>query len=140
VRCADQHSAGADLATKVQRKHHEPMMNALMHLMGGSEEPRVQSHAASAIVNFCEGLGDDDGGNIVGRYLRPLTDRLLVLLQGGNQLAVEAALTATSSIADGVGVRCEAHTLVSWLVCAVAVALCTSSLSPTSVVAVALRT
>ena len=95
----------ADLATKVQRKHHESMMNALMHLMGAVEEPRVQSHAASAIVNFCEGLGEDDGGNIVGRYLQPLSERLLVLLQGGNQLAVEAALTATSSIADGVGVR-----------------------------------
>ena len=80
-------------------------MGALMHLMGSSEEPRVQSHAASAIVNFCEGLGDDDSGNIVGLYLQPLTDRLLVLLQSGNQLAVEAALTATSSIADGVGVR-----------------------------------
>lgn len=95
----------ADLATKVQRKHHDAMMSALMHLMSSSEEPRVQSHAASAIVNFCEGLGDDDSGNIVGLYLQPLTERLLVLLQSGNQLAVEAALTATSSIADGVGVR-----------------------------------
>jgi importin-5 len=95
----------ADLATKVQRKHHHDMMSALMHLMSSSEEPRVQSHAASAIVNFCEGLGDDDSGNIVGLYLQPLTERLLVLLQSGNQLAVEAALTATSSIADGVGVR-----------------------------------
>lgn len=94
----------ADLSTKVQRKHHEAMMGALMHLMSSSEEPRVQSHAASAIVNFCEGLGDDDSGNIVGLYLQPLTERLLVLLQSGNQLAVEAALTATSSIADGVGV------------------------------------
>eukprot|EP00892_Ulva_mutabilis_P010754 jgi/Ulvmu1/8050/UM004_0287.1 len=92
-----------DLATKVQRKHHEAMVKALMHLMRPEHEPRVQAHAASAVVNFCEGLDDSSGGNIVGRYIKPLSEHLVVLLQSPNQLVVEGALTATSSIADSAG-------------------------------------
>jgi hypothetical protein len=95
----------SDLSTKVQRKHHADMMRALLTLMGADQEPRVQSHAAAAIVNFCEGASDAEGPNIVGRYLEPLTDQLLVLLRSNNQLVVEGALTATSSIADCSGVR-----------------------------------
>lgn len=88
----------------MQRKHHEAMVKALMHLMRPEQEPRVQAHAASAVVNFCEGLDENSGGNIVGRYIKPLSEHLVVLLQSPSQLVVEGALTATSSIADSAGV------------------------------------
>lgn len=65
----------------------------------------MQAHAASAVVNFCEGLDETTGSNIVGRYIKPLSEHLVVLLQTSNQLVVEGALTATSSIADSAGVR-----------------------------------
>lgn len=76
-------------------------MQALIHLMGPQEEPRVQAHAASAVVNFCEHLD----GNIVGLYLKALTDRFLVLLNSPNQLVVEGGLTAMSAVTDSAEVR-----------------------------------
>lgn len=108
---------GADLATKVQRKHHENMVGALMHLMRTEQEPRVQAHAASAVVNFCEGLDENSGSNIVGRYIKPLSEHLVVLLQSSNQLVVEGALTATSSIADSAGVSAPLRVTLSATAC-----------------------
>jgi hypothetical protein len=76
-------------------------MKALIHLMGPDEEPRVQAHAASAVVNFCEHLD----GNIMGLYLKSLNDRFLALLSSPNQLVVEGGLTAMSSVTDSAQVR-----------------------------------
>lgn len=118
----------ADLATKVQRKHHEDMVNALMHLMRPEQEPRVQAHAASAVVNFCEGLDENSGSNIVGRYIKPLSGHLVVLLQSSNQLVVEGALTATSSIADSAGVlplSVSFQAATALLLCVRAIRVCT---------------
>lgn len=91
----------ADLAPKVQKKHHGEILKALLLLMGPQEEPRVQAHAASAIVNF----SDELDGNIVGLYTKQLCDKLLVLLGGGHRLVQEGALTALSSVADSCQVR-----------------------------------
>ena len=76
-------------------------MKALIQLMGPEEEPRVQAHAASAVVNFCEHLD----GNIMGLYLDTLTQRFQALLSSPNQLVVEGGLTALSSVTDSAGVR-----------------------------------
>jgi hypothetical protein len=76
-------------------------MKALVHLMRQEEEPRVQAHAASAVVNFCEHLD----GNIMGLYLDRLTQRFQGLLGSSNQLVVEGGLTALSSVTDSSGVR-----------------------------------
>ena len=58
--------------------------------MDDSANPRVQSHAAAATVNFSETC---DAG-VMAPYLPPLVGKLLALLQSGKRSVQESALTA----------------------------------------------
>src|SRR5690606_22891321 len=57
---------------------------------------RVQSHAASAVINFCENATLE----ILDPYLNTLMAKLAGLLQGGNKMVLEQAITAIAALAD----------------------------------------
>ena len=71
-------------------------LNAIVQLMGDQHNPRLQSMAAAAIINWCD--------HCTLRDLKPFADllcqRLLQLLQCGNALVEESCVTAVSSISD----------------------------------------
>ena len=64
--------------------------------MDDAGNPRVQSHAAAALINFCENCDAD----ILDPYLDGLLAKLAVLLQGGKIIVQEQAITAIAAIAD----------------------------------------
>jgi hypothetical protein len=64
--------------------------------MDDFQNPRVQAHAASAVLNFSENCTPD----ILTPYLDGIVSKLLVLLQNGKQMVQEGALTALASVAD----------------------------------------
>ncbi len=62
-----------------------------------NDEPRVQAHAAAAIVNFSENCDEE----ILTGYLDNLITQLLGLLQNGQKLVkVSSELTANYGIAN----------------------------------------
>ncbi|XP_062212132.1 uncharacterized protein LOC133913097 [Phragmites australis] len=85
-----------DLGPELQNQLHHVVLPALASAMDDSQNPRVQAHAASAILNFSENCRPD----ILTPYLDGIVGKLLLLLQTGNQMVQEAALTALASAAD----------------------------------------
>ena len=61
-----------------------------------SSEPRVQSHAAAALVNFCEEAEKE----ILEPYLDNLLNHLLSLLQSPKRFVQEQALSTIATVAD----------------------------------------
>jgi hypothetical protein len=59
-------------------------------------EPRVQAHAAAALVNFCEEVDKA----VLDPYLDPLFERLLVLLNISKTYVQEQAITTIATVAD----------------------------------------
>ena len=102
VRWATCNSIGqmaTDFAPSFQKKFHEPVIQSLIMTMNDTNNPRVQSYAAAAIINFAE----DCKGKILIPYLQPLLGNLLQLLKSSSALPVEQAITATGAVADCVG-------------------------------------
>ncbi|KAM3294674.1 hypothetical protein ACQJBY_037513 [Aegilops geniculata] len=85
-----------DLGPELQNKLHHVVLPALASAMDDSENPRVQAHAASAILNFSENCRPE----ILTPYLDVIVGKLLLLLQSGSQMVQEGALTALASAAD----------------------------------------
>ncbi|XP_066371254.1 uncharacterized protein [Miscanthus floridulus] len=85
-----------DLGPELQNQLHHVVLPALASAMDDVQNPRVQAHAASAILNFSENCRPD----ILTPYLDVIVGKLLLLLQTGNQMVQEAALTALASAAD----------------------------------------
>ncbi|KAG2546633.1 hypothetical protein PVAP13_9KG037200 [Panicum virgatum] len=85
-----------DLGPELQNQLHHVVLPALASAMDDVQNPRVQAHAASAILNFSENCRPD----ILTPYLDGIVGKLLLLLQTGNQMVQEAALTALASAAD----------------------------------------
>ncbi|KAL6637674.1 hypothetical protein ACP70R_025246 [Stipagrostis hirtigluma subsp. patula] len=85
-----------DLGPELQNKLHHVVLPALAAAMDDFQNPRVQAHAASAILNFSENCRPD----ILTPYLDGIVGKLLQLLQTGNQMVQEGALTALASAAD----------------------------------------
>ncbi|KAL5101545.1 hypothetical protein RYX36_005872, partial [Vicia faba] len=99
VRWADINAIGqlsTDLGPNLQINYHHLVLPALAGAMDDFQNPRVQAHAASAVLNFTENCNPD----ILIPYLDGILSKLLVLLQGGNQMVQEGALTALASVAD----------------------------------------
>ncbi|RZC58884.1 hypothetical protein C5167_006187 [Papaver somniferum] len=82
-----------DLGPDLQVQYHHRVLPALASAM---ENPRVQAHAASAILNFSENCAPD----ILTPYLDGIGSNLLILLQNGKQMVQEGALTALPSVTD----------------------------------------
>ncbi|KAM0052856.1 putative armadillo-like helical, TOG domain, importin beta family [Helianthus debilis subsp. tardiflorus] len=85
-----------DLGPNLQVQYHQRVLPALASAMDDFQNPRVQAHAASAVLNFSENCTPD----ILTPYLDGIVSKLLVLLQNGKQMVQEGALTALASVAD----------------------------------------
>lgn len=85
-----------DLGPDLQVQYHQRVLPALAGAMDDYQNPRVQAHAASAVLNFSENCTPD----ILLPYLDGIVSKLLVLLQNGKQMVQEGALTALASVAD----------------------------------------
>ncbi|KAL4591289.1 hypothetical protein LXL04_004247 [Taraxacum kok-saghyz] len=85
-----------DLGPDLQVQYHQRVLPALANAMDDFNNPRVQAHAASAVLNFSENCTPD----ILTPYLDGIVSKLLVLLQNGKQMVQEGALTALASVAD----------------------------------------
>lgn len=86
----------SDLGPDLQTNQHAKVMPVMIGAMEDFQNPRVQAHAAAAIVNFSENCSSD----IMPQYLDGIISKLLILLQGGKKMAQEGALTAMASVAD----------------------------------------
>ncbi|XP_010528743.1 PREDICTED: importin-5-like [Tarenaya hassleriana] len=85
-----------DLGPVLQNQYHQSVLPALAGAMDDFQSPRVQAHAASAVLNFSENCTPE----ILTPYLDGIVSKLLVLLQNGKQMVQEGALTALASVAD----------------------------------------
>jgi importin-5 len=86
-----------DFGPDFQKQFHADMVPNLCALMGNDVQyPRVQSHAAAAMINFCEGADAD----LVGIYLQELLTKMMGLLQSQSAMCQEQAVTAIAAIAD----------------------------------------
>lgn len=85
-----------DFADDMQKKHSARVVPALISRMTNDSVPRVQVHAAAAMVNFAENATKD----ILEPYLDSLLTNLLILLQSPKRYVTEQVLTTIAIVAD----------------------------------------
>nr|GEU75259.1 importin-5-like [Tanacetum cinerariifolium] len=85
-----------DLGPDLQTQYHHLVLPALASAMDDYQNPRVQAHAASAVLNFSENCTPE----LLNPYLDGIVGKLLALLQNPKQMVQEGALTALASVAD----------------------------------------
>ncbi|XP_071735518.1 uncharacterized protein [Rutidosis leptorrhynchoides] len=85
-----------DLGPDLQNQYHNLVLPALASAMDDFHNPRVQAHAASAVLNFSENCTPE----LLQPYLDGIVGKLLLLLQNAKQMVQEGALTALASVAD----------------------------------------
>lgn len=86
-----------DFATVIQRSSGNRILPALISMLSTRNVPRVQTHAAAALVNFCEEATKD----IVEPYLDDLLNNLLSLLKSSPKRYVqEQVITTIAVVAD----------------------------------------
>lgn len=79
-----------DLGPDIQNDEHAVILPALTQVMKDFNEPRVQAHAAAAIVNFSENCDED----LLTGYMDDLITQLLSLLQHGQKLVKVSRLVS----------------------------------------------
>jgi hypothetical protein len=84
-----------DFAGTMQEKYHATVVPAIIPVLD-SPEPRVQAHAAAALVNFCEEAEKE----VLEPYLDDLLTHLFQLLQSPKRYVQEQALSTIATIAD----------------------------------------
>ncbi|KAJ7906329.1 armadillo-type protein [Mycena leptocephala] len=90
-----------DLEEIIQERYHQQLFAVLIPTLE-DREPRVHSHAAAALINFCEGVER----NVLLPYLEPIVERLLKLLDPTGDPAhvrryvQEQAITTLAMVAD----------------------------------------
>mmetsp|Transcript_18477 Transcript_18477/g.71333 ORF Transcript_18477/g.71333 Transcript_18477/m.71333 type:complete len:1096 (+) Transcript_18477:130-3417(+) len=85
-----------DFGVLFQGRYHKAVVTALISLMDDTANPRVQSHAAAAVVNFCDHCKPE----LLDEYLEPLLSKLYGLLGQQRVIVLEQAITAVASVAD----------------------------------------
>ncbi|KAF9541179.1 ARM repeat-containing protein [Agrocybe pediades] len=94
----------------IQRQFHQQLFAVLIPALE-DPEPRVHAHAASALINFCEGVERV----ALLPYLDPIVERLLKLLNPPPELATarryvqEQAITTLAMVADASEVTFAKH-------------------------------
>ncbi|KAJ6164943.1 hypothetical protein N7470_003615 [Penicillium chermesinum] len=86
---------GTDFAGTMQEQYHEKVLSNIIPVLE-VPEPRVQSHAAAALVNFCE----EAERSILEPYLDQLVHFLVQLLPTDKRYLQEQALSTIATIAD----------------------------------------
>ncbi|KAF2723421.1 ARM repeat-containing protein [Polychaeton citri CBS 116435] len=84
-----------DFKGTMQEKYHHVVLPTLIPVLG-APEPRVQSHAAAALVNFCE----EAERKTLEPYLDSLLEHLMQLLQNQKRFVQEQALSTIATVAD----------------------------------------
>ncbi|XP_047523500.1 importin-5 [Pieris napi] len=95
-----------DFAPVFEKKFHDKVVPGLLMVLDDNANPRVQAHAAAALVNFSE----DCPKPILTQYLGPLMDKLEAILtakfkelvEKGTKLVLEQIVTTIASVADTV--------------------------------------
>ncbi|KPI93520.1 Importin-5 [Papilio xuthus] len=95
-----------DFAPNFEKKFHSKVVPGLLLVLDDSENPRVEAHAAAALVNFSE----DCPKPILTQYLGPLMGKLEIILttkfkelvERGTKLVLEQIVTTIASVADTV--------------------------------------
>ncbi|XP_053561454.1 importin-5 [Bombina bombina] len=93
-----------DFAPGFQKKFHEKVIASLLQTMEDQANPRVQAHAAAALINFTE----DCPKSLLVPYLDNLVNhlhsimvvKLQELIQKGTKLVLEQVVTSIASVAD----------------------------------------
>ncbi|GMM33500.1 Pse1 protein [Saccharomycopsis crataegensis] len=85
-----------DFADLIQKNSGDRILPALISKLTNESVPRVQTHAAAALVNFSENASKD----ILEPYLDDLLTNLLTLLQGPHRYVQEQVLTTIAIVAD----------------------------------------
>ncbi|KAJ1735150.1 importin subunit beta-3 [Coemansia sp. Benny D160-2] len=85
-----------DFAPQLQEKHHQLVLSNLIPAMDEAATPRVQAHAAAAMVNFAE----EATKLVLDPYLDTLFERLLAMLSSPKRYVQEQAITTIATIAD----------------------------------------
>ncbi|CAH3175486.1 unnamed protein product [Porites lobata] len=92
-----------DFAPGFQKKFHTRVVPGLLLVLDDTANPRVQAHAAAALVNFC----DDCPKNILSSYLDNIVTKLEVVLSSklrelerGGKLVLEQVVTTIATVAD----------------------------------------
>ncbi|KAG7696759.1 hypothetical protein KL951_003215 [Ogataea haglerorum] len=86
-----------DFADVIQRTSGDRILPALISMLTTKNVPRVQAHAAAALVNFCE----DATKEVLEPYLDDLLTNLLTLLQSAPKRYVqEQVITTIAIVAD----------------------------------------
>ena len=84
-----------DLAPRIQREEHAEVLAGLNAAMDDFDNPRIQAHAAAAVINFA----DNCDKHVLLPYLDGLLSKLAGLLIGGRRRVQEQALTAIAAVA-----------------------------------------
>ncbi|CAN4087497.1 unnamed protein product [Withania somnifera] len=84
------------LGPDFQEQYHSQVLPVLAAAMDDFQSPRIQAHAASAIVNFCENCTAE----IFLPYLGSIVSKLLVLVQNVKQMVQQEALVALAYVAN----------------------------------------
>ncbi|KAM9820263.1 importin-5 [Neosynchiropus ocellatus] len=90
-----------DFAPTFQKKFHDKVIPALLQTMEDQSNPRVQAHAAAALINFTE----DCPKALLVPYLDNLVQHLHVIMvaklqEKGTKLVLEQVVTSIASVAD----------------------------------------
>jgi len=86
----------SDFGGDFQNKYHADTVQSLLVLMADKSNPRVQSHSAAALINFCEQCEPE----ILIPYLNAIFTNLVQLLQEGKVIVQEQSVTAIAAVAD----------------------------------------
>ena len=93
-----------DFGPVFQKKFHEKVVPALLHLMDDNANPRVQAHAGAALVNFSEdcpkGILAPYLDTIITKLEQVLTAKFKELVERGTKLVLEQVVTTLASVAD----------------------------------------
>ena len=85
-----------DFGPEFQNLFNGSVVPALISVMDDKDNPRVQSHACSAMINFCEHCKPE----LLAPFLDSLLAKLFALLQTGKTIVQEQSITAIAAIAD----------------------------------------
>lgn len=104
---------GLDLAQDIQRKYHSTIIPALLMMIESSQEPRVQEHAFSALVNFVSYLPQ----NLLLLYLSPVAIKveelfgqaLQELVTNGRTLVLQVIILLITTLAEVADKHFEPH-------------------------------
>ncbi|XP_043927244.1 importin-5 [Protopterus annectens] len=93
-----------DFAPGFQKKFHEKVIGALLQTMEDQANPRVQAHAAAALINFTEDCPKSQLvpylDNLVKHLHAIMVVKLQELIQKGTKLVLEQVVTSIASVAD----------------------------------------